>query len=68
MPEDFYKKDYIAFMQWFKTTHPDLYHKYGANITMAKDKEGVSIRGDNIPVSEFEMIMQIQYEYASKNK
>ncbi len=54
-------QDYNDFMVWFKENYPSLYHQYGNNITISD--EGVSIKGDNITAKDFELIMQIQYEY-----
>jgi hypothetical protein len=56
-------QDYNDFMVRFKENYPSLHNKYGNNITVSKNDEGVSIKGDNISAQDFEFIMQIQYEY-----
>lgn len=55
--------DYLAFMQWFQNTYPDLYACCWKDITAPIDGEGVTVLKDGMDAETYRSVIKATEEY-----
>ncbi len=58
-----YLREYMLFLEWFKTKYPDLYDRYFVNILVPGDKKGVKIIRDNLRDEIYNKLVNIRNAY-----
>ncbi len=56
-------EDYLAFMQWFQDSHPEIYEIYWQSITISKSGTGVQVNRSRIDQEAYLQLIILTKEY-----
>ncbi len=56
-------KDTLAFMQWFESGHPDLYHQHWQSVLVASKGTSIAVNGTNIDIETKNMLTDLLLYY-----
>ena len=68
MSETIENRDYYAFLRWFQETHPEMYLKYGQQVNIPLEWEGINISRGNIDPTDYERLVQIESDYSTSGR